>query len=94
MKDLAVMRIEAEAARLHFERLVAKHFPGLDKWHWYRAMAAEAGHVGRPNADTSKDKALAGDLEIETAHNEYIRLLHVFYKARDGEHGFLGGRGV
>ena len=77
-----------------FTRLLADRFPGADRWTWYRALAAVAGENVRRNDDTSRDAALAADLDLMAAHDEYIRLLHVFYRARDGENGFLGARGL
>ena len=62
-----------------------------DKWTWYRARAAIAGHIGRKNDDTSRDVELSGNEAIKSAHDNYIKALHVFYRARDGEGGVLGG---
>ena len=90
MIDLGPLRQAHEAAYARFDRLIAERFPGLAKWHWYRACAAVRGETVRRNDDTTQDVALAADPGIHAAHNEYIRLLHIFYRARDGEHGVLG----
>lgn len=89
---LSEMRTTATAAREAMQALVACKFPGCTEWHWYRALSAIKRDDCRRNDDTSNDAALAADADIRTAHDEYIRLLHVFYRARDGEGGVLGGR--
>lgn len=94
MSDLAGMRIAYEFAEAEFERVLGEHFPGAYRWTWYRARAAIKGEACRRNDDTSRDVEMAADRTIEAAHNEYIRLLHIFYRARDGERGVLGGRGL
>jgi hypothetical protein len=92
--NLAPLLAAANAARAAFESEVPKHFPGNDRWHWSRACAAMRGENCRRNDDTSNDEALAAHPEIRAAYDAYITALHVYYRARDGEHGFLGSRGV
>lgn len=91
---LTELRTAFEAANIEFEQLLTAHFPGADRWTWYRALAAVRGENVRRNVDQSQDVALAADTELAVLHDEYIRLLHVFYRARDGERGVLGGRGL
>ena len=94
MSDLAGMRIAYEFANAEFERVLGEHFPGADRWTWYRARAAIKDEACQRNDNTSRDAEMAADLMIEAAHDEYIRRLHIFYRARDGERGVLGGRGL
>lgn len=91
MRNLTQLRAAATTARETMQALVASKFPECTEWHWYRALAAIKGDNCRRNDDTTNDAAMAADLDIRAAHDEYIRLLHVFYRARDGEHGVLGG---
>lgn len=92
--NLNAMRDAAHKARTQFRDLLSTKFPGQQEFHWYRAMAAVKNENCRRNDDITHDAAMAADTEIKAAHAEYIRLLHVFYKARDGEYGVLGGRGI
>ena len=92
MNKLTTLRWAHERAYASLLSLIDTKFPGAEIWHWYRALHAVKGEPGRRNDDTTHDAAMAADLEIAAAHNEYIRLLHIFYRARDGEHGVLGGR--
>jgi hypothetical protein len=94
MTSLAELRCAFEFANAEFERILRDRFPGADRWTWYRALAASKGADCRRNEDTTRDAALSADKDISAAHDEYIRLLHVFYRARDGERGVLGGRGL
>jgi hypothetical protein len=89
---LNTLKRNADEARAHFETLVASNHPGCDKWDWYRALDhAGPNPIGHPNEDTSRDAALAGDLDLASTHDAYISALHIYYRARDGEHGVLGG---
>lgn len=88
-ESLGDMRKAFEAARDTFKELLASRY-GVDDWTWYRAIDAIAGKGRRLNDDTRQDAALAADTEVAAAHDEYLRLLHVFYRTRDGEHGVLG----
>ncbi len=92
MGSLTEMRATADTARQAMQALIARKFPGCNEWHWYRALSAVEGEDCRRNDDTTNDAALAADSEIRAAHDEYIRVLHVFYRARDGAGGVLGGR--
>lgn len=92
--DLRQMRLAFESARLEWLAAIAREFPGMSEWHWYRACSAINGENCRRNDDTSHDKALASSHAIKAAHSVYIEKLHAFYRARDGERGFLGGRGA
>lgn len=94
MTNLDELRADFEQAQAAWELLIAERFPGATQWHWYRAVAAVRGENVRRNDDTSRDAAMAADDAIRQAHDDYIRKLHVFYRARDGEHGVLGGRGL
>lgn len=89
---LAQLKTAFQEAEACFERVLTTRFPGADKWTWYRAVAATRGENIRRNEDTSNDAALSADQDIAAAHDEYISRLHVFYRARDGEHGVLGGK--
>ena len=94
MVNLGSLHGIADHKRQEFERLVAAKFPGRDHWHWTRACAAIRGDNVRRNDDQSDDVALADDAEIRAAWETYTGALHAFYRARDGERGFLGGRGL
>lgn len=87
---LQTLQAAHEAAYKGVQALLGRKFPGATIWHWYRACSAIRGETGRRNDDCTHDAAMAADVEIAAAHDEYIRLLHVFYRARDGEHGVLG----
>ena len=87
---LTGLRRGFELARDDFRNLLSSRFPGADEWTWHRACDAVANKGRRRNEDESRDAALAADTGIRAAWDEYIRLLHVFYRARDGERGFLG----
>jgi hypothetical protein len=88
--DLHALRTTSEEKRQAFEASIAANFPGLNRWHWSRACAAIRGENVRRNDDQSQDAALAADEDIRTAHDAYIAALHAYYRARDGEGGFLG----
>lgn len=92
MTDLAKLRADFESAHQSFKDLLNARFPSADKYTWYRALAHINGEIGRWNDSTNRDADLAADKDIQAAHDEYIRLLHMFYRARDGERGVLGGR--
>ena len=93
MPDLVAMRAAHQAAHAAFTKTLAERYPGMESAHWYRACAAVKGENIRRNDDTSQDEALASDSVLASLHDEYIRLLHVFYVARDGSGGVLGGLG-
>lgn len=90
--SFASLRADFEAASDRFEALVSERFPGADKYTWYRALSAVKGENCRRNDDTSRDAAMATDTDIARAHDEFIRLLHIFYVTRDGPNGFLGAQ--
>lgn len=90
MNNLASLRADFESALAEFHALLVSRFPGANKYTWYRALSAAKGENTRRNDDTSRDAALASDVALQSAHDEYVRRLHVFYKARDGAGGFLG----
>ena len=87
---LSQLRNDFEIANKAFENLLTERFPGANRYTWYRALAAIDGGIGRRNDDTSRDAALAADADLKLAHDEYTRLLHIFYAARDGSQGVLG----
>lgn len=93
-RDLGQLRADAAMLRIVWLDLIDHKFPGCDEWTWFRALSAIKGDNCRRNEDTSQDAALAADQEIEQTYAMYIKALHRFYKARDGERGFLGGRGA
>lgn len=93
-QNLNELQTAYEAARRHFLATIHRLFPGMGEYHWYRALTHMRGQIGRRNDDTSHDEALAASKEIEEAHDAFIKALHAFYRARDGERGFLGGKGV
>ena len=75
---------DAKKAQDAMQALVAARFPGATIWHWYRARSAMRREDCRRNDDDqTRDVDLARDADIETAHKEYIRLLHIFFRARD-----------
>ena len=90
MSDLTSLQAEASRLATVFEDTLSKKFPLRTKWDWYRAIDAVSGGIARRNDDTSQDAALAADADILAAHDAYIKALHDFYRARDGERGFLG----
>ena len=90
MTTLQALRTAHENSYAALLALIDRKFPGASIYHWYRALTAVKGENGRRNDDTSHDVAMAADTDIKAAHDEYIRLLHVFYRARDGEHGVSG----
>lgn len=69
-----------------FLATIDREFPGRGEWDWYRALQ----QGGRRNTDTSDDDALAASETIRAAHDAFIKALHEFYRARDGERGVLG----
>ena len=89
---LALLKHKAEKLRREFEALVSAKHPGRDQWDWYRALEhAKPNPIGRANPDRSRDAELVADRELAKAHDAYIAALHAYYRARDGEHGVLGG---
>jgi len=92
--ELASLRTAHENAFASLETLIARKFPGASIWNWYRACSAIKGECAARNDDQTHDAALAADEEIDVAFERYLTLLHTFYRARDGEHGVLGGRGL
>lgn len=94
MTTLGEARAASEKAHAEFTALVASRFPGADKYHWYRALSHINGTIGRWNDDTSRDEAMAADVDIRAVYDDYIKKLHAFYRLRDGDKGVLGGRGL
>lgn len=92
MSSLATLRDTFEDAKEHFLDVLFDEFPGLTEYHWHRACSHINGENTRRNDDTSQDEALAASVALRNAWDDYITKLHVFYRARDGEHGFLGGK--
>jgi hypothetical protein len=92
--DLEALHKNAETLERAFQDLIARKFPGRDEWDWLRACGAVRGDNIRRNDDTSQDAALAADADLEAAYGKYLDALHKFYRARDGERGVLGGRGL
>lgn len=92
--DLAQLKNAWEFAFDKFKTVLSAAFPGATEYHWYRALSAVKGENCQRNDNTSQDAAMAADANIRAAYDEYIRLLHVFYRARDGVGGVLGGRGL
>jgi hypothetical protein len=77
-----------------FEDQLSARFLGADRYTWYRALSAVEGKNCRRNDDESRDAALAADMGLKAAHDEYIRLLHIFYRQRDGGAGDAWGRNL
>lgn len=92
MNNLKQLRSDFEDARKAFQTLLTSRYPGADEWTWHRACDHIAGKDRRLNNDTSRDAALAADMLVRAAWDGYIRRLHMFYTARDGAGGILGGR--
>ena len=92
MTDLGELLKESVRKRFEFKAAVRAIAPHLDEFDWYRALTARDGGIGRHNDDKSYDDALTSSEEIRVAHDAYIKALHTFYRARDGEGGILGGR--
>lgn len=92
MQSLAQLKASYEAAHSALNNTIAAAFPGMDEWHWLRAVAHIEGDNCRRNDDTSNDEALASDQDIRAAWDNYITKLHAFYSLRDGPDGFLGSR--
>ena len=88
---LSMLKANFESKRKEWLDLIPAKFPGRESWDWLRACAAARGENVRRNDDTSQDEAMAADVEIRAAHDAYISAVHAFYRARDGEGGFLGG---
>lgn len=83
------LREVATNAERIFETVLREKYPRADKFTWYRACEAE--RLGRAD---EFDRKMATNVQICAAHDAYIDALHAFYRARDGEHGVLGGRGL
>lgn len=92
--DLATLRARHEALKVVFDATVDREFPGRNEWDWFRADPKSIALGHRRNDDISDDAALAANVAIRDAWDAYIKALHQFYRARDGEHGVLGGRGL
>ncbi len=84
--DLRESREAWQTALAAFEARLGERFPGCDRWAWYRACD------GRSNENPTYDAAVKADTELAALHDEFIRLLHFYYRLRDGPRGVLGGR--
>lgn len=94
MTDIEALRSAYRKAKEDFDDTVSREFPGCNEWDWLRAVAHINGDNCRRNDDTSNDKAMAESQTIRAAWDNYMHHLHTFYRARDGEYGVLGGRGI
>ena len=94
MNAIDALREHADCLRSRFLGTIERRFPSRTQWDWFRALSAAKGEDCRRNVDTSDDAALAADAALETAWRAYIAALHAFYRARDGENGVLGSRGL
>lgn len=83
------LRQAAIDGKAEFYRVLAERFPGVDEFTWLHATAKHT-EIGR-YPTYPKVEALAADTTIATAWNGYINLLYAYYRARDGENGFLKG---
>ncbi len=83
------LREVASNAERIFETILRDKYPMADRFTWFRASEAECKGV----ADKF-DRDMANDSQIKLAYCVYMEALHAFYRARDGERGFLGGRGL
>jgi len=86
LKDLREVATRAER---HFETVLREKYPRADRFAWFRACESKREGI----ADTF-DRDMANDLQIKQAWDVYVGALHAFYRARDGEGGVLGGRGL
>ena len=68
-----------------FEKATMSYSTNLNKWDWLRAV--EDYENGSPKGFSVQ---FATNKDINKAWNSYIKALHEYYYARDGEHGFLG----
>ena len=91
---LTELKQAADDKESAFHAAIEQAFPGMNEWHWFRALSAIEGRNTRRNDDTANDAALAGNATIREAYDSYITALHTFYRARDGDKGVLGGRGL
>jgi hypothetical protein len=91
---LSTLQQHQDALRAAFLAQVDREFPGRGEYDWHRACAAVRGEDRRRNSDETDDAALASSETIRAAWDKYIKALHEFYRARDGERGVLGGRGL
>lgn len=90
---LTQLRAAADREKANFDRVVSEAFPGMDEWHWIRAVTHMDGdNCHRRNDDTSQDAAMAAHAGIKAAWSVYMTALHSFYALRDGPNGVLGPR--
>lgn len=89
MSKLSDARRTADLSEQKWKTTLARYYPGMDVWTWYKAHDA----VSNGDATADQKKAAEND-EINAAHDQYIRDLHAFYLLRDGPKGFLGKYGV
>ena len=94
MNVLSLLRDIADAEDVLFDATIAARFPGCDRWNWFRAISAIAGDRCRRNDDQTQDAVLVADEKIMTQHEASVAARQKYYLARDGEKGFLGGRGL
>lgn len=78
MTNLAALRAASDAAFARFNEVSSKYYQD-GSWGAYKAY------------DEDKD---AVPVEVIEAMNNLSNALHVYYRARDGEKGFLGSRGL
>lgn len=76
--ELARLRAAADAAEIAFENAARREYGPDGRWEFYRRDA----------------QGLPLDAKVLEACNAYVAALHIYYQARDGERGFLGGRGL
>jgi hypothetical protein len=80
--------VASDAERI-FETSLREKYPRADRFVWFKACELE-----RKGAADKFDRDMANDPQIKRAYDAYIDALHTFYRARDGEGGVLGGRGL
>ena len=88
-QSLSLLREIASDAERKFETVLREKYPRADRFVWFRACESERNGV----ADRF-EREMATDPDIRRAHDAYIKAIHAFYRARDGESGVLGGRGL
>lgn len=75
-------------------RLKALHLRANEAEADFIAACCAAGYAGQFSAYRAEEAGAVWTPALVAVHAAYIEALHAFYLARDGERGFLGGRGL
>jgi len=88
-KPASLQELKAKSDKLQAAWLTAikKVVPGATEWDWHHSIDPVKSNMKRPKADYAKLKASKA---IKDAHKKFIKALHAFYVARDGDGGVLG----